>query len=254
MRPIVIFFHVFPWKKYQEIVNETCVLLERFGLAAETHKIFFCLVRIKGFYPCMSGKRRLEIPDTTRLARERMVLSIPKLGREWETLKILWDFCQDLNEPWFVLYLHTKGVYRSGRLSDDWRRMMLYFCVERWQETLSTFDDPTCLAVGCNLRNKRPARRYSQHFESHGLDILKAPPMWHYSGNFWWARSEAICSLPDPESQEARRILTWKGIKVNLASERWIGELGREHLGQIHKSGVDHYTKKYPRSRYAMDG
>ena len=253
MRPIVIFFHVFPWKKYQDIVNETCVLLEKFGLSGASHKVFFCLVRIKDFHPSQSGSRWLDIPETESTS-ERAVLSIPKLGREWETLKIVWDFCCDLNEPWFVLYLHTKGVYRSGRLSDDWRRMMLYFCVEKWQDALSMFDDQECMAVGCNLRNKRPARRYSQHFKSHGLDILKAPPMWHYSGNFWWARSEAIRSLPDPESQEARRILTWKGIKVNLAAERWIGELGREHLGLLHKSRVDHYTKKYPRSRYALDG
>ena len=247
MRPIVIFFHVFPWKKYQDIVNETCVLLEKSGLAKASKKVFFCLVRIKGFFPCRPEFRCLDIPETGSTV-ERAVLSIPKLGREWETLKLLWDFCQDLNEPCFVLYLHTKGVYRGGSLSEDWRRMMLYFCVERWRDALSMFDDPSRLAVGCNLKNKRLGRRYSQ-----GLDVLNLPPLWHYSGNFWWAKSEAICSLPDPESQEAKRILTWKGIKPSLAAERWIGELGFEHLGLLHKSRVDHYTKRYPRSRYAMD-
>ena len=252
MRPIAIFFHVFPWKRYQDIVNEACLLFEEFGLASASSKVFFCLVRIKGFYPSLEG-RRLELPET-RSNWERSVLSIDEKGREWETLKVLWDFCQDLDEPWFVLYLHTKGVYRIGRRSDEWRRMMLYFCVERWKKTLTMFDDPIYLAAGCNLKNKRPARRYSQHFKSHGLDIMKAPPLWHYSGNFWWARSEAIRGLPDPASKEARRILTWKGIKTNLAAERWIGELGINHLGLLHKSRVDHYTMSYPRSRYVLDG
>jgi len=185
---------------------------------------------------------------------ESVVISVSRIGREWETLKVLWDFCRDAQEPWFVLYIHTKGVYRGGPFSEDWRRMMLYFCVEKWQNALSKFEDPSCLAVGCNLKNKRPVRRYSEHFKAHGFDILKSPPMWHYSGNFWWVRSEAICRLPDPDSQEARRILTWKGIKTNLAAERWVGELGIEHLGQLHKSTVDHCTKRYPRSRYAVDG
>ena len=250
MRPIAIFFHVFPWKRYQDIVNEACQLLDSSGLSSVSRHTFFCLVRIKGSHPSKSKCRRLLVPSFD----ESSVLSVSRIGLEWETLKVLWDFCKNADEPWFVLYLHTKGVYRGSPLSDDWRQMMLYFCVERWRETLTLFDDPGCWAVGCNLKNKRPARRYSQHFKSHGLDILKAPPMLHYSGNFWWARSEAICRLPDPESQEARRILTWKGIKTNLAAERWIGELGVEHLGLLHKSKVDHYTKKYPRSRYALDG
>lgn len=253
MRPIAIFFHVFPWKKYQDIVNEACQLIESSGLSSSSRHVFFCLVRVKGAHPSQINCRRLTLP-ISETSSKRAVLSVENIGREWETLKVMWDFCCAVNEPWFVLYLHTKGVYRGGPRSDDWRRMMLYFCVERWRETLSLFDDPGCWAVGCNLRNKRPARRYSNHFKSHGIDILKVPPLWHYSGNFWWARSEAICGLPDPESQEARRILTWKGIKTNLAAERWIGELGREHLGLIHKSRVDHYTKRYPRSRYALDG
>lgn len=243
---------MFPWKRYQDIVNETCASLEVSGLSTASQKIFFCLVHLKGCHPSRAGKkRRLNVPE---VGRERAVFSVSKVGREWETLKVLWDFCRRAQEPWFVLYLHTKGVYRGGPLSDDWRRMMLYFCAERWQDALALFDDPGYWAAGCNLKNKRPTRRHKEHFRSHGLDIMKAPPMWHYSGNFWWARSEAICSLPDPESQEARRILTWKGIKPNLAAERWIGELGIEHLGLLHKSRVDHCTKKYPRSRYAMDG
>jgi len=253
MRPIAIFFHVFPWKKYQDIVDETCQLVEDSGLSSASCYMFFCIVRVKGAHPSQINCRHLiDTRGETKL--ERVVLSVEHKGREWETLKVLWNFCRTVTEPWFVLYIHTKGVYRASPRSDDWRRMMLYFCVERWRETLSMFDDSTCLAVGCNLRNKRPGRRYLENFKSHGLDILKTPPLWHYSGNFWWAKSEAICSLPDPESQDARRILTWKGIKANLAAERWIGELGREHLGMIHKSGVDHYTKRYPRSRYVLEG
>lgn len=141
---------------------------------------------------------------------------------ELTTLKWLHYECLSLPADTPVLYLHLKGSsWRHGQREtphvEDWRRLMLYFCVERWQEAVDRLR--TYSAVGCNI------------------SMVHHP---HFSGNFWWARAGALAMLPQPSYEWDR-----------MEAEFWIGGVGREHMGSLHQSRVDHYFQPYPRERYA---
>lgn len=98
---------------------------------------------------------------------------------ECVTIKQIISFSKIYND-YNVLYLHTKGVsysktyiYNDGIVS--WTNYMLYSLVDNLQrcvELLKCYD-----TVGCNFRNDNG-------------NIKK-----HYSGNFWWARTDYLKKL-----------------------------------------------------------
>lgn len=94
----------------------------------------------------------------------------------------------DTNNRFIAVYLHTKGVSHNRQTHSDnrkwgdyWRRYMLHFIVNNWQENLPAFN---MLDMGYDLVGVRviPARRNGE-----GLT--------HISGNFWMADSEYIRTL-----------------------------------------------------------
>jgi hypothetical protein len=91
------------------------------------------------------------------------------------TLNMVKEFA-DQNKDSHVLYLHTKGVSckRMHQGINDWTNMMLYFLVENYEDCFRALDG-THDTVGCNY-NPAPTR--------------------HYSGNFWWAKTNYVATLP----------------------------------------------------------
>lgn len=88
---------------------------------------------------------------------------------EFPTLDLICQFARD-NDDYAVLYLHTKGASNSRPSIDDWRAMMLYWMVQRWQECVAK------LAAG---------------YDAVGTTIIDSPAR-HYQGNFWWATTAHI--------------------------------------------------------------
>jgi hypothetical protein len=97
------------------------------------------------------------------------------LDYELPTLQFMYDYCKN-NDECNVLYLHTKNVGKEINLCiEDQIEYMLYFNVIKWRECLNKL----VLSDTC------------------GVDLRDAPTL-HYSGNFWWARSSYLLSLPSP--------------------------------------------------------
>jgi len=240
---LIAFFHVFPRKGFERIVGNVLSVFDA-GLSLMIEKIVVCVQTIPGRRPDIDG---VDIPASVR--RKLEIRHISNTCAEWDTLVELWDFCRG-NQDHLVLYVHTKGVAHGGPHKDDWREMMLHFCVERWSNAVAVFDDLGINAAGCNMKNKQPRRRsVRREFFGGG----RGPwDLWHFSGNFWWARASAISALPDPRTEETRRTLTWKGVKQNLAAELWIGLVGSSHMASLHQSHVDHQRSLYPRSCYEL--
>jgi len=147
--------------------------------------------------------------------------------------KILKQLHQDSkNEDFDVLYLHSKGVGpKDPRIIDniaDWVDYLIYFNVTHngsCRKLLTAGAD----TVGVNLRYAlNPPERVWKDRE----------PRLHYSGNFWWAKSEYIRSISGEISDEY------------LGPEFWIAypETGR-HIC-LWQSNVDHYWKRYPARIY----
>ena len=70
-----------------------------------------------------------------------------------------------------------------------------------------------------------------------------------FRGNFWWATSRYVRTLPD-----VRRLGPLRGLEVEprMVCERWIGENPAVRAACPFDTGVDHYADEpLPRSRYA---
>lgn len=122
-----------------------------------------------------------------------------------------------------ILYMHLKGAsWRHGQREtacvEDWRRLMLYYCVERWEMALEKLKAYSAVGVNVSTARNRP----------------------HFSGNFWWAKAGAVVALPKPD-------YAWN----RMEGEFWIGGVGYDRMGSLHQSRVDHYFQPYPRELYA---
>jgi hypothetical protein len=117
-------------------------------------------------------------------------------------------------------YLHTKGIRHFGTFREqfvlDWINLMLFWNVEKWHlavQKLESYDTYGCNDVG--------------H---------------HYSGNFWWAKSDHIRNLP-------------QSIGPGYCDpEDWI-QVIRKNKFTVFNSGLQgmkHYSDPFPREKYCF--
>jgi hypothetical protein len=200
---IAVFYHVYQAGNWQEIFNEQFGAIEQSGLLDEAEFVHLGI----------NGTMQFNYPKVNSLINPNQHME------ETETLKSLLNFSKE-NPGYKVLYIHTKGVNKNLQLMDDWRRMMNYFCIERWEEVVPLLDKYD--AVGCN------------YFEDTWLGHYP-----HFSGNFWWSNTDYIVNLDHSFLETSRR---WD-------REFWIGT-GSGTMHEIFNSEVDHFQQKYPRSKY----
>jgi hypothetical protein len=120
------------------------------------------------------------------------------------TLKKIWNDCKTQDN--YVLYFHAKGITATlnnliipGRITKyknryNWRQFLNWGVMTKWEECVASLED------GCDTAS---------------VDF-KDVPLPHYSGNFWWSKSEHIRNLPDPQET-----IWWEEIKRNI-NDPWI--------------------------------
>lgn len=125
-----------------------------------------------------------------------------------------------------ILYLHTKGVSRTGPSIDDWRACMLYWMVERWKECVD------------KLRRGYDAVGYT----------LCQRPLPHFQGNFWWAKSTYIRTLDDVRKVTFIPSVANQGERHK--AEFWL--LGNKdvRLYEAYNHKLRPYSDRNPRERY----
>lgn len=120
-------------------------------------------------------------------------------------------------EDFNVLYIHTKGVSvrnQNNPFVKDWVEYLIYFNIYLFQtciDKLSMFD-----AVGVNLQNE---------------------PTLHFSGNFWWSKSEHIKKLNPCEA-------------AYWSPEFWIAYRKKGKYLSLWNSNINHYVTRYPSYEY----
>lgn len=132
---------------------------------------------------------------------------------ETPTINILYE--DALKENFNVLYLHTKGVKHNGMNPHvtDWVNYMSYFNIYKHElclEMLKAND-----AVGVNLH------------------ITPA----HFSGNFWWSKSEHL------------RKLSPCIYDKYISPELWVACV-KGNYKELWNSGVNHYYFPYKEANY----
>ena len=184
-------------------------------------------IKVHGLY-AQSKEIRLGIVNDVGKVIEDTILNDPLFkiiyigeSKEYErpTLLHMRKQAESDSADTLYFYLHTKGIRHFGTSNEqcviDWIQLMLYWNIEKWNLALVNLEKYD--TYGCNFHRN------------------------HYSGNFWWAKRSHILSLP-----------TTIGSRYT-DPELWI-LLKRQKSYSIYNSGLQglgHYTKQFPRHKYA---
>jgi hypothetical protein len=118
---------------------------------------------------------------------------------EFPTLELLYD---ELEENTAICYCHLKGVSRPDSLEHRlWRRDLSNFTLIDWINRVSHLYYRW--TSGPRITNGGA-----------GFDSFYVHAHKHYSGNFWWARSDYITKLPHPKTFNYNR----------YCAEAWLGQ------------------------------
>ena len=119
-----------------------------------------------------------------------------------------------------LLYIHTKGISLTFTpMIDDWINLLIYFNIDKHDICIKELDNFNC--IGCNY-------------------LLK--PENHFSGNFWWSKTDYICKL-DRIDQLIRHY-----------AEFWLCSNKYAKIKSLHNSNVNHYKERYPPENYITAG
>jgi len=161
---------------------------------------------------------------------------------EFPTLKKIYDDVQ--NSDFNVLYLHTKGVTRYNKPIQDWIDYLIYFNITKFQDRIDDLNEHEASGVN-NWGNPEDV---NEHPSTWGFG--KVPV--HYSGNFWWSKSEHIKELVDPYQWVHDR---WDPkpttyVRYRMMAEMWICQIQNARYVNAWSSNVDHYLTEYPSYNY----
>ncbi len=167
-------------------------------------------------FPSTLSKKITLIQRSSDMSR----FEIPTIRHILQFVRRVISANRPVGEEMQVLYLHTKGVSYAQTYPQiqDWRRMMLYFLVEKHE---------SC----CHLLA-------SGEFDVVGSNYISKPR--HFEGNMWWVSGSYLASLP---------LLSSSGWKY--AAERWLLNAPVVRIFELHYSGVAHATDRYPRQDYS---
>ena len=138
---------------------------------------------------------------------------------EIPTLNTILRKCKyDLDYDYNILYLHNKGIsYNFNYLEiNDWIDMMLYFLIDKYDiclEKLLSYD-----VVGSNYFNE---------------------PYRHFSGNFWWAKSNYLNKITEINEYNVDK----------MEAEKLLFSYNPKYY-EMHNSNINHYQQIYPKDKY----
>jgi len=125
---------------------------------------------------------------------------------EQPTLRRLWE--DSFHGDFYALYFHNKGstafpnMFKSGKDIPQfknyhyWRKYLEWGCIEKWEDCLIGLESHDAAGVGFNMR-----------------------PVPHFSGNFWWTKSDYMKKLDDIADSS-----WWKNYCENIFGPRMISE------------------------------
>lgn len=196
---------------WRSIVEEQLTLMHSSGLHAKLQRLYIGLLG--------PDRQLFDFHDD----KIEIIHYDPDFGRfEFPTIQWMHRFCQSNDGQ--VLYLHTKGAFNDTPCTHDWRRYMQHFLIERHEDCLKAL-------TGSDVC---------------GVDWLMFP--WpHFSGNFWWARSQYVRTLEDPDSIPVVPLLN---LGKRHCAERWIGTGKGVRAACLFRSCTNLYAERFPPSRY----
>jgi hypothetical protein len=167
-----IFFHVYLKSGYTRILLNKFKKFQSSGLYAKTNKIYLTL---------FSDDIALHSEFLNELQEiypkiEYAVITNQEFNNEADTLNLMLKKANEYEKNTPMLYLHTKGVSHTHpvmkRNIDAWVRYLDLYVINKWKECIDGLKNND-VAGGCYI-----------------------PDTPHFSGNFWWANSDYLKTLP----------------------------------------------------------
>jgi hypothetical protein len=168
-----IFFHVYLKSGYTHILLNKFKKFKASGLYEKTNKIYLPLFgddfdshseflnELKDVYPKI----------------EYSLITNQEFKNEPDTLNFMLKKANEYSSNTPMLYLHTKGLSYTHpimkRNVEAWVRYLDLFVINKWEECVKALEEND--AAG-------------------GLYVYQDPK--HFSGNFWWANSDYLKTLP----------------------------------------------------------
>jgi hypothetical protein len=214
-------------------------LLLRTGLFQEASKLYIGAVShpnkrppwgeewLNKFWSFSSSKEKDKVVDKVE------IVFYPRNNEITDTMKWVRDYSAN-NPGDYILFFHTKGLTHYNRPTEDWRKYMEYFSIERWGDCIAKLDEGyDCCGVMWNIDTP--------------IGIWP-----HYSGAFWWANTSYINTLNHGYLDDQ-----WKYMR-----EFWIGSNPNVRQFEFHNSRLNdkesliankgHYDVPYPRCNYEI--
>lgn len=176
-KDIYIFFHICCINNYVEVATDMIEEIIQAGLYEKSKKIFYTLLG----EPNSHLKNKLN-----KLSKfELLYFSKDVLEVEYPTLINLYNFSKSTDG--FILYIHTKGVSKPQDVFKiQWRKRLIQKIIREYKTCISFLNE------GCDLAGS--GWKENQKSQSTEYDMGEFE---HFSGNFWWANSMFIKSLPN---------------------------------------------------------
>lgn len=214
MKKIIGYSHNWLVNHWEEIVTEQLHKLVESGLYDATDMIYCGIIGDND-----SFKRYMEIIAPYSKIKVQEYSTTAELY-EFHTLDIIKTQADQSEENYYIYYIHTKGVtygidhennvaYKGGT---EWRRFMEKWTITKWRDNVAELDKGYEIC-GTQMRVRDWAR--------------------HYSGSFWWAKSEYIRIL---------RPIPMLDISDRMQAEFWIGS-GEPIAATLSQQYYDYYTQ-----------
>ena len=184
-----IYFHCYCFGSYASILYNKYKKINNSEL----------LKNIYNFYVIVSNTQERHkdfLQQFSTLSNKIKIINLPNpvFNDESDTLNFILQKSNDSSTNRRILYLHTKGVTRSHQLVkknvDAWVEYLDLYNIHKWKECVDALDT---------------------HDVAGGLYESSNPK--HFSGNFWWANTNYIKTLPE---------ITEKNYKLFNRGEFWI--------------------------------
>ena len=147
------------------------------------------------------------------------------------TLSFMRNFASASEHNNQVLYMHTKGVTHKDDMPQvDWRTMMEYYTITRWKDCVKELEESEVAGVNWHLGEGHMGATSKK---CGGEEVTP-----HFSGNFWWANTEYLKSLP-----------ALYPLISKYQCEFWIGK-GDPLVAELWNSGIHNHRHRYPPFNY----
>lgn len=207
----IIYFHICLTGRWKDVVKRMWLNIKESKLYQAVDKIYIAVLGPVDQFNILQGiieddKCHIRIHEGSTKTYERT------------TLNLIYDdvMLNTLNYP--ILYIHSKGIGKTNkdkiRKVDEWTDYMLHFLVDRYENCLHMLQYGDTCGVNFQFKPKR-----------------------HYSGNFWWANSQHIRTLPRKIGDDY------------FDPEMWL--CSNDPLSvNLYDSGVNHYFSSYSEDKY----